>query len=282
MQLTFATPNDKAAVMALYDLCFPGEHEYCVYYHDNFWKPDRCLLVKDGEKLIAMVNLMDAAMQGEDGLLDVTYIFAAATHPDYRGKGIMGNMLEFSFGMGEAEGKDLSILITENDSLFAFYKRFGYAPSFAVSELRPGQEPPFPMCKVRMLNETDIPKLEYLFKAATAGRLAIHRDAQRWKEILEEYNERAFGLFDQSGGNLLAFALMDERGVNAVEIIGIGADYLLWSCSMQPDQAVGRTLPRQDGEGNMPIGCALALSPRGEAELRDKAALLPYINILFN
>ncbi len=281
MQLCFATPNDQAAVMALYDLCFPGEHDYCEYYHKNFWQPERCLLAKEGKDLLAMVNLMDVTMQGSDGPLDATYIYAAATHPAHRGKGLMGSMLEFSFGMGEAEGKDLSILITENDSLFAFYKRFGYAPAFSVAEIKSGVEPPFPMCKVRMLKEEDIPKLDYLYKASTAGRVAIAREERRWKEILEEYNAHVFGLFDQSGGNLLAYCLMDGDGIHASEIIGIGAEYLLWCCSMQPDEAIGRTLPRQEGE-NIPIGCALVLSPRGEAALANHTALLPYINILFN
>jgi|GEM_PF-1049004 len=280
MQLTFATPGDKAAVMALYDLCFPGEHDYCEYYHTHFWKPERCLLTKDGDRLAAMVNLMDVTMEHLDGTLDATYIFAAATHPDYRGKGIMGNMLGFSFGMGEAEGKDLSILLTENDSLFAFYKRFGYAPSFSVSEVFPGEEPPFPMCKVRMLTSEDIPKLEYLYKASVNGRLAIGRDTRRWQEILEEYNEHVFGLFDQSGTNLLAYCLMDEAGVHANEIMGIGMEYLLWCVSIQPEAASGRTLPM--GKADIPVGCAMALSPRGEAALQSKEGLLPYINILFN
>ena len=279
MLLTFAAPKDKAAVMALYDLCFPGEHDYCEYYHNNFWKPERCLLAKEGENLLAMVNLMDVPMHCAEGPMEATYIFAAATHPDHRGKGLMGTMLEFSFGMGEAEGKDLSVLLTENDSLFDYYKRFGYVPAFGVSKVLPSEEPPFPMCKVRMLGEGDIAKLEYLYNAGTGSRIAISRDAKRWQEILEEYNERVFGLFDQSGENLLAYALMDAEGVHAAEVIGISADYLLWCCSMKPEEATGRSLPT--GEGDIPVGCALALSPRAEAVLKD-GKFPPYLNILFN
>lgn len=279
MLLTFAAPKDKAAVMALYDLCFPGEHDYCEYYHNNFWKPERCLLAKEGETLLAMVNLMDVPMHCAEGPMEATYIFAAATHPDHRGKGLMGTMLEFSFGMGEAEGKDLSVLLTENDSLFDYYKRFGYAPAFSVSKVLPSEEPPFPMCKVRMLGEGDIAKLEYLYNAGTGSRIAISRDAKRWQEILEEYNERVFGLFDQSGENLLAYALMDAEGVHAAEVIGIGADYLLWCCSMKPEEATGRSLPT--GEGDIPVGCALALSPRAEVVLKN-GKFPSYLNILFN
>lgn len=280
MQLTFATPNDKAAVMALYDLCFPGEHDYCTYYHETFWKPERCLLAKEGSELLAMVNLMDVTMTGADGPLEATYIFAAATHPDHRGKGLMGTMLEFSFGMGEAEGKDLSVLLTENDSLFAFYDRFGYQPVFAVSEVKPCEEPPLPMCKVRMLREDDIPALEAFYRSATEGRVAIVRDTQRWIEIMEEYNEHVFGLFDQSGETLLAYALMDGAGVHASEIIGFGAGYLLWCCSMKPEEATGRSLPHDGEVGRIPVGCAMALSPGGEAALQN--GLPPYLNILFN
>ena len=43
--------------------------------------------------------------------------------------------------------------------------------------------------------------------------------------------------------------------------------------------ATGRSLPT--GEGDIPVGCALALSPRAEAVLKD-GKFPPYLNILFN
>ena len=48
---------------------------------------------------------------------------------------------------------------------------------------------------------------------------------------------------------------------------------------MKPEEATGRSLPT--GEGDIPVGCALALSPRAEAVLKD-GKFPPYLNILFN
>ena len=145
-----------------------------------------------------------------------------------------------------------------------------------------GGTPLMELCRIEeklSLQAKLIAKLEYLYNAGTGSRIAISRDAKRWQEILEEYNERVFGLFDQSGENLLAYALMDAEGVHAAEVIGIGADYLLWCCSMKPEEATGRSLPT--GEGDIPVGCALALSPRAEVVLKN-GKFPPYLNILFN
>ena len=279
LPIRFASPADKADVMALYDLCFPGEHEYCAAYHDRFWKPERCLIVRDGETLCAMVNLMDAAMTQDGARLEATYIFAAATRPEYRGRGLMSRMLGRSFELGRAWGKDLSILLTENDSLFAYYARLGYAPAFAVSEVRSEETPPFSMCKVRMLYNKDAEQMAALYRAHTAGRMAVARETARFLEILEEYDGRAFGLFDPAGQQLLGYCLMDEACVHACEVMGLGGGYLLYVCSMRPEEAVGRTLPR--GQDDIPVGCALALSEAGRQAL-ENAKLPPYLNILFN
>lgn len=277
--IQFASQADKADVMALYDLCFPGEREYCAAYHDRFWKPERCLIVRDGETLCAMVNLMDAAMTQDGAQLEATYIFAAATRPEYRGRGLMSRMLGCSFELGRAWGKDLSILLTESDSLFAYYARMGYVPAFAVSEVRSEETPPFSMCKVRMLCNEDAGQMADLYRVHTAGRMAVARETARYLEILEEYEGRAFGLFDPSGQQMLGYCLMDEACVHAREVMGLGGGYLLYVCSMRPEEAVGHTLPQ--GQGDIPVGCALALSEAGRKAL-ENAKLPPYLNILFN
>lgn len=279
LRMTFAGPADRADVMALYDLCFPGEHDYCAAYHDRFWRPERCLIVREGEILCAMVNLMDAVMVQDGVRLEATYIFAAATRPEYRGRGIMSDMLRHAFELGRAWGKDLSILLTENDSLFAYYARLGYGPAFAVSEIKMEEAPPVPMCKVRMLHREDAPQMAAVYRNFTGGRMVIERNDARFVEILEEYEGRAFGLFDPAGQQLLGYCLMDEACVHACEVMGLGGGYLLYVCSMQPEAAVGRTLPR--GTGDRPVGCALALSEAGRQAL-ENAKLPPYLNILFN
>ena len=99
MDIEFAGACDREEIEALYNLVFSGEEEYASYYHNNFWRAERCLVVRENGKIISMVNLMDQEMTLGEEVYKATYIFAAATHPDHRGKGLMGKMLENSLVM---------------------------------------------------------------------------------------------------------------------------------------------------------------------------------------
>ena len=278
MDIEFAGACDREEIEALYNLVFSGEEEYASYYHNNFWRAERCLVVRENGKIISMVNLMDQEMTLGEEVYKATYIFAAATHPDHRGKGLMGKMLENSFELGRKWGKDLSILITENDSLFDFYKRFGYQPVFGVSKTEISEEPPVYMCKARILDIGDESRMKKVYDCFSQGRLKIERSEERFRQILGEYEGRAYGLFDQSGENMIAYCLMDEAHMRAAEVIGMGCGYLLYICCASPE-GHGCGLPEL--ENSRPIGCALPLSERGAAVL-DKGVYPPYINILFN
>ncbi|MEA4921263.1 MAG: GNAT family N-acetyltransferase [Clostridiaceae bacterium] len=278
MDIEFAKQTDKQELLRLYDICFPGEHDYGEYFHNNFWRPEKTLVIRDNGGIISMVNLLDVRFNAGDEEIEASYIYAAATDPAHRGKGLMQKLLEASFELGDKWGKDLSVLITENDSLFAFYKKFGYEPSFGVSLISPNDVLPGFMCKVRMLDSIDCEMMEAVYNTASLGRLAVARDIDRFVSIIEEYKEHAFGLFDQAG-NMMAYCLMDESNEEAREVMGIGMEYLLYTCCMDMKTGFGKSLP--SGEGDVPIGCAKALTEKGRQMLLS-FSLPPYMNILFN
>ena len=129
-----------------------------------------------------------------------------------------------------------------------------------------------------MLDSGEGERMKKVYDCFRQGRLSIDRSIDRFEEILVEYKGRAYGLFDQSGENMISYCLRDEAHEKAAEVIGMGCGYLLYICC-STDNGFGYTLP--SGEGDKPIGCALALSERGREAL-EKGVFPPYINILFN
>ena len=58
MVMELARPEDRSALMEIYDRCFPGEHEYGEFYFDRFWKPERTLVARIDGKTAAMLHLI--------------------------------------------------------------------------------------------------------------------------------------------------------------------------------------------------------------------------------
>ena len=132
MDIRFAEAGDRNRLIELYDACFPGEHEYAEYFFDSFWKPERTLTAIEDGSIVSMVHMLKTSMKRDGKRMDAMYIYAAATFQEYRGRGIMGKLLKRAEELAIEWGEHLILLITENESLFKFYKRFGYEPSFCV------------------------------------------------------------------------------------------------------------------------------------------------------
>lgn len=72
-------------------------------------------------------------IKNKDQIKSAGYISGAMTHPDYQGKGIMSEMLNYSFEVMQKKGYDFSFLIPQKEWLFDYYARFGYEKTFPTS-----------------------------------------------------------------------------------------------------------------------------------------------------
>ena len=88
-----AKPEDKPFLMELYNICFPGEEEYCEKFFDLVWRPENTLVYRAGEKIVAMLQMFELVLTDGEREYSAYYIFGAGTHPDYRGKSIMRELI---------------------------------------------------------------------------------------------------------------------------------------------------------------------------------------------
>lgn len=70
--------------------------------------------------------------EGED--IHTAYISGACTHPDYRNRGVMHELLSQAFARMLHNNVALSTLIPAEPWLFDYYARSGYAPVFRYAE----------------------------------------------------------------------------------------------------------------------------------------------------
>jgi len=127
-----AKPDDKEALISLYNICFPGEEEYCRRFFDCVWSPEKTLVYRVGDRIVSMLQMFDLTLYGGSKDYSVYYIFGAATHPDYRGKSIMRELISESERINF--DKDFAILIAASESLKNFYGKLGYVEGFSYGK----------------------------------------------------------------------------------------------------------------------------------------------------
>ena len=71
-----------------------------------------------GERLVSMLFLLDCTYNGQQG----AYVYAVATHPDYRKQGFMQKCIDYS----QALDYDFLCLVPAEAYLFDVYAKFGF------------------------------------------------------------------------------------------------------------------------------------------------------------
>ncbi len=274
-----ARAGDKADVMAIYNVCFPGEESFCRWFFDRVYRPENTL-VWEQDGLAAAVQLLPVRLALGGRQVPCTYIYAAGTLPQLRGRGLMAALLERSFALSAARGDQLSVLITQEPSLIGYYARFGYRPVFARS-LCTAQKGTLPAdCVIRPMEPRDTGAVQGLYRAAQGSLYGV-RGAEDWRLIAEQYGENA-RVLERMGRGVTAFALLEggQDSLNATEALGPEAGLLMAALAGRHPSGTARWFaPAQ--RGGEPNGCVRPLTAFGERLLADMPGP-GYLNVLFN
>ncbi|MBQ7816635.1 MAG: GNAT family N-acetyltransferase [Oscillospiraceae bacterium] len=122
MQITTATTNDIQKIKELWVQIF-GDSENFAQFAANICPPDGIYLVKDNEEIAAMVIAgIDLFAYDKKGF----YIYGLATVPQYRGKGLAKQLVEYVCEDKFKNGYQFCITQPAQESLFEFYKKLGF------------------------------------------------------------------------------------------------------------------------------------------------------------
>ena len=133
--IRFADKSDYCNIVKLWKKSFYDEN-FANWYFEKLYSEKETLVYIQDNRIVAMLARIPFEIKD---LGEVTYIYGACTHPDYRNKGIMKKLLLFSEKLDIEQNKAAIILIPENDSLFEFYKKCGFSEYF-YKYLREGYE----------------------------------------------------------------------------------------------------------------------------------------------
>ncbi len=129
--------TDYTEYKKLYLLCFTDDtEEDAELLFENVLSKAKMISEKnENGQPIAMLFLMDANIVDNTKAFDYYYLYAACTHPDYRGKGIMSMLLERAKQAAIQNNKLGIFLKPANAPLFNFYAKSNFLPYFNVCKI---------------------------------------------------------------------------------------------------------------------------------------------------
>lgn len=123
----------KEQVKALWKVCFDDSEEFVEMYFRLRYKTEVNVAIKSGDEVISALQMLPYPMTFGGETVQTSYISGACTHPDFRSKGVMRELLSQSFARMLRNGVHFSTLIPAEPWLFDYYARMGYASVFKYS-----------------------------------------------------------------------------------------------------------------------------------------------------
>lgn len=125
----------REQVKELWKLCFPDDSDEFVnlYFSSRYTDEINSAITEDG-RVVSALQRIPYPMQFMDTVIPVAYISGACTHPEFRSRGLMSQLLDEAHRRMYTDGKYLSLLIPANEGLVGYYAKFGYRVSFQQEE----------------------------------------------------------------------------------------------------------------------------------------------------
>lgn len=210
----------KEQVRALWKTCFEDSEEFVELYFRLRYKTEINIVIQSGDEVISALQMLPYPMTFCGKTIQTSYISGACTHPDFRSKGVMSELLSQSFSRMLRNGMHFSTLIPAAPWLFDYYKRMGYAPVFqySVKEIHLPEFIPSQKLSVSIMSEYRSEVYSYLNKKLSERSCCIQHTAEDFRVILADLAMSDGNLFVAKRANEIQGIAILYRKENRVVI----------------------------------------------------------------
>jgi predicted acetyltransferase len=132
--IRWSTFGDRDDIFEIWKVCFGDDDTYINFFINHRFEKNQCLVWEEQGAPVAMLHLLSAEYLSDEKSILVQYVYAAATKPVYRGRGIMAQLLDYAVKLGAAKGCLFTFLLPSNDRLYDYYGKLGFKPSFFIKK----------------------------------------------------------------------------------------------------------------------------------------------------
>lgn len=114
---------------------FPGSKEMLNFFLKNKFNPKFCNAIIKGDQVISSVQALPQEIILEGKSFSAKYIYAAATLPNFRGKGSMKKLLDFTAEIEKKRNTDFLFLVPCCKAIEKYYEKLGYENFFKIRKI---------------------------------------------------------------------------------------------------------------------------------------------------
>ena len=115
----------------LWKLAFGDTDAFLDGFFGTAFSFDRCRWIEADHRIVAALYWFDCRFQGEK----LAYLYAVATHPDYRGRGLCRKLMANVHDLLAQQGYNSVMLVPADEGLREMYRKMGYETCSSISEI---------------------------------------------------------------------------------------------------------------------------------------------------
>lgn len=212
-------PEDLGDLKQIWNASFPGDETFADWFFENAYIPENALVWEEGGRASAMLHVipMRCRMRGRE--VSAAYVYAVATLPGNRGKGVAAALLRGAEALEKSRGTDMLMLVPQSAALFEYYRRQGFREALFRSRrvITWAEEIPQGI----MLDDAPEPgELNACFEAALSRKSHVARTESHWARSLTYLS----ALGARRGGCLIGYAVYDPDDGVVRELIALDGE----------------------------------------------------------
>lgn len=215
----FAHINDISALRSLWRRSFGDDDDYIDLFLKNHFLPENTPVCRRDGRVVSQMFLLEGMLRFDSRLFSGYYIYAACTDGDYRSKGYMSSLIDFTADNAQGRNRDFLCLLPGEPSLYSYYSRFGFVDFFKKCRYR-FLKSDFPD-KTASRDGLDVNDSHRIFNIRTRHLDSLNHFA--WDESAIDYavTENAFsGGFSVSGEDFYAIISNTGESCRISEFVG--------------------------------------------------------------
>lgn len=205
----WAAAQERLQLQELWKCCFGDGYEVSGAFFDAFPPETHTRVISIESRVAAMVSWMPVTVCSDSAELPGAYIYAVATDPQYRGRGLCTALMRETEEIAFSQGAEFAALWPASASLFGFYGAMGYAPAFGAKTLRA-----LPTGDALMLTELSPEEYRHLREAY------VPKPFCRWDDAAFSYLAGTAVRFFRFPGGCGAYFPLPDGGIRVPELLG--------------------------------------------------------------
>ncbi len=130
-----AQAGEEKRQKEIWKRCFRDSDEFIEFFYTKRYSPEKTMVLLQNGVIASMLTMMPVTVTSTGGVgFPATMLYAIATHPDYRQRGLANSLMDFTHQYLRQNNCPFSVLVPAEKGLFDFYRRQGYQEGFGVRE----------------------------------------------------------------------------------------------------------------------------------------------------